>query len=85
MIKINKIKNTCSACLSQWEGTTDDNRNVYARYRWGHLSVCFIPSGEEIFDLDYGAILDGVMDYFTLKKLTLGIIEFPENDEYETY
>jgi len=76
MIKINKIKNTCSACLSQWEGTTDDNRNV---------SVCFIPSGEEIFDLDYGAILDGVMDYFTLKKLTLGIIEFPENDEYETY
>jgi hypothetical protein len=84
MIKVNKILNTCSACPSQWEGTTEDNQNIYVRYRWGHLSICFRPSGDEIFDLDYGDTFDGFMDYPTLKKLTAEIIEFPEH-EYETY
>jgi hypothetical protein len=85
MIKVNKIVNTCFACPSQWEGTTTDNQNIYIRYRWGHLSICLRPSGEEIFDLDYGSNWDGVMDYSTLKKLTSGIIELPEHEKYETY
>ena len=33
------LKKTCLACPSQWEGTVDDGRAVYARFRHGHLSV----------------------------------------------
>lgn len=85
MIKVKTIINTCIACPSQWEGTTEDNRSVYIRYRWGHLSACFRPSGEEIFDLDYGDSLDGFMDYPIMKELVSEVIELPEVDDYETY
>jgi len=86
MIKVNKMVNTCVACPSQWKGITNDNQDIYIRYRWGHLSICFMPSGKQIFDLDYGDDLDGFIEYATLKKLTANVIEFPEYDEYnETY
>lgn len=34
-----KLKKTCIACPAQWEGTLDDGRMIYIRYRWGHLTV----------------------------------------------
>jgi hypothetical protein len=40
MMTITKIKKTCWACPSQWEGKTKDGRAVYIRFRWGNLSVC---------------------------------------------
>ncbi len=39
MIRVKNVKRTCHACPSQWEGTTDDGKPVYARYRWGFLRV----------------------------------------------
>ena len=33
------LTQTCGACPSQWEGTTDDGRYVYIRYRWGLLTA----------------------------------------------
>lgn len=33
------LKKTCIACPSQWEGVLEDGRVIYARYRWGELSV----------------------------------------------
>lgn len=82
MIKIKKIINTCQGCPSQWEGTTVDNRNIYIRYRWGHLSICLRPSGEEILDLSYGDNWDGIMTYNALKELTEGILELPEKEDF---
>lgn len=38
-INIIDIQQTCSACPSQWDFVTDDNRIGYVRYRWGGLSV----------------------------------------------
>ena len=38
MIKLSLIR-TCSACPSQWEGTTDKGEDVYIRYRHGEFSI----------------------------------------------
>jgi hypothetical protein len=32
------LSRTCCACPSQWEGETDDGREIYIRYRHGSLS-----------------------------------------------
>jgi hypothetical protein len=73
MTRITKLKMTCSACPSQWEGMTEDGRHVYVRYRWGHLSACVGPTidaaiwptedngGEILLDKSIGDDLDGVM------------------------
>lgn len=39
MIHVVKLKKTCDSCPSQWDGETDQGDAVYARYRWGGLSV----------------------------------------------
>lgn len=36
---ITDLVQTCGACPSQWEFTTDDFRQAYVRYRHGYLSV----------------------------------------------
>ncbi len=33
------VRQTCSACPSQWEGETGDDLSLYVRYRFGHLSI----------------------------------------------
>jgi hypothetical protein len=86
-IRLISITQTCTACPSQWDAVTDDQRTVYIRYRWGYLSVRISKiedhteyaavNGTEIFGLDYGDGLDGVMDQETLEKLTEEILEFP--------
>ena len=47
MIQIDKLKMTCSACPSQWEGTLSDGREIYIRFRWGCLSAGI---GDSILD-----------------------------------
>lgn len=43
MYKVISIENTCTACPSQWEGTLDDGRMIYIRYRHSHLTVSVSP------------------------------------------
>ena len=86
MIKIKQLVKTCEACPAQWEGYTDDDRKVYVRYRWGHLSVRLGDigdtaefagiRGEEIFGKQIGEDLHGVMSYDELKELTKDIIQW---------
>jgi hypothetical protein len=38
-MKLNNIIQTCSACPSQWDTTTEDGREVYIRYRHGDFRV----------------------------------------------
>lgn len=71
-IKISEIVQTCEACPSQWEGTLEDGRAIYIRYRWGGLSVRLSETptdeimdavkGEEIFGEDIGEPLDGTIE-----------------------
>ena len=88
MIKVTDIEMTCGACPSQWEGHTDDDRQIYVRYRWGNLTIEVSEPGdteknaavfgELVFEAQCGDGLSGIMSYNKLKELTKDVIEFPE-------
>ena len=64
---IKTLKQTCKACPSQWEGTLDDGRIIYIRYRSGFFSISVADSMKTMFDnhpiitRDTGDWLDGYM------------------------
>jgi len=77
---------TCSACPSQWEGTLDDGRNFYIRYRWGYLSLRLSDevggdavSGTEVFGktLDSSG-WDGCLSESQMKMYTGHVIDWSE-------
>ena len=68
MITVKGLRITCFACPSQWEGITDDDQEVYIRYRWGHLSVRV--SGTKIFSRQIGNEYDGVLDTTDMLAIT---------------
>jgi len=79
---------TCRDCPSIWEGTTTDGRAIYARFRFGQLSVCLkgrsekdgIPAGGEttVLVLRYDDEYAGSLNFAELKKITKGRIKWPE-------
>lgn len=85
--KVVALQKTCPACPAQWEGTLDDGRVVYARYRGGVLSVGVGNDIDEAVDngwsdqavfADYvGDALDGFMDFEELRAHLYGLLEFP--------
>jgi hypothetical protein len=88
-MKVVALKKTCVACPSQWEGTLEDGRAVYAHYRHGELSVGIGDDVGEAIDNgmsdhalyvdDVGDWLDGYMDFEELKAHLRGLLEFPTN------
>jgi hypothetical protein len=90
---VTALKKTCTACPAQWEGTLDDGRALYIRYRWGGLSV---GAGKDIddavknrwgdkalFEENVGDGLDGYMDFEELKAHLHGLLEFGPGLEAE--
>jgi hypothetical protein len=85
--KVVALRKTSVACPSQWEGTLEDGRAVYARYRYGSLSVGVghdvnhaVRSGSTdraLYAGCVGAGLDGFMDFEELKIHLHGILVFP--------
>lgn len=70
---------TCSACPSQWDIHTTDGQYIYARYRWGWLTVTLDPWSEnskELYAEQMGDEYDGVMSTIQLKELTKEILEW---------
>lgn len=77
--KVVSLTQTCSACPSQWEGRTDDDRPVYIRYRWGHLGIeigepgwetnlCKWPGNGTYHSVyESGEDMDGFMKFSELK------------------
>lgn len=72
---VTKIVQTCPASPSQWEGTTEDGRPLYIRYRFGFLSISVGPvggdmnsavNGEQWFGEEIGEGMDG---YITLAEV----------------
>lgn len=60
--KVKHCIQTCSACPSQWDIYTDEGEYIYARYRWGRLTVTLNPWREDSKELcrkDIGDDLDG--------------------------
>jgi hypothetical protein len=85
--KVVALNKTCSACPAQWEGTLEDGRTIYARYRGGALSVGIGDGLDEAIEngwtdqalyADYvGDGLDGFMDFEELSAHLYGLLEFP--------
>jgi hypothetical protein len=81
------LKKTCAACPSQWEGALEDGRVIYARYRWGELSVGIGNDIDEavhngwtdgaLFGDYVGDGFDGYMDFEELRVHLHELLEFP--------
>jgi hypothetical protein len=52
MYNIATIKQTCYACPSQWEGKTEDGKDIYIRFRWGTLRLDI--DGKTIISMEIG-------------------------------
>jgi len=90
MIVVSKIEKTCRMCPSQWEGVTEDGRQLYARYRYGHLyvnisktptedTIAPISDGITVFTYDSDDEWDGVMSSEEVATLTSDVITYPED------
>jgi len=90
MIRVKKITKTCDEFPAQWEGITDDNRQIYARYRNGILSINIgnvddmepfaAVNGEEVFRTTYREESGGTMTYSELKELGKVYVQFPKHE-----
>lgn len=79
--KVDRCIMTCSACPSQWDIYTDDGEYIYARYRWGRLTLTLNPwreNTEELYRKDIGDDFDGVMETTELMKLTASVLDWSE-------
>lgn len=71
---------TCMACPSQWDIYTEDGQYIYARYRFGRLSVvlnAFTDNEEVLLEKEIGDKYDGDMTTGELKMHTSNILEWP--------
>ncbi len=85
-MKIKTIVETCYACPSQWDIKLEDGRMIYARYRYGYLSIRISSditediydavSGNEIYGKQLGDNLDGIISEKELQDNLKGIIEW---------
>lgn len=46
-IRVVSVTRTCGGMPAQWDGVTDDGRDIYARYRYGHGSVQVAEHGDQ--------------------------------------
>lgn len=69
---------TCSACPSQWDIYTDKDEYIYARYRWGVLTLTLYPMrhGIELYRERIGDDLDGVMETTELVEHTKSVLDW---------
>lgn len=56
-VDLSTLRQTCSACPSQWEGKLTNGSNLYVRYRYGTLRVDI--DGQSVFSTDIGDQWDG--------------------------
>ena len=88
-IRVVSVEQTCFACPAQWSGKTDDDRDVYVRYRGGcgYVSVGRRTEDNQFGDMpgEGGEIVvsydrrdddgwDGFMDEHELRVITEGFV-----------
>lgn len=67
------------ACPSQWDIYTDDDQYIYARYRWGGLTLTLNfgqPDSVVIFSTGIGGGFDGCMSTTELRQITNSILDW---------
>ena len=87
MIKVISAHCICFACPTTYTGVTDGGFTIYARYRWGRLSVRIDASPEPEFDgaaggeilaKTIGGEFHGMLSYAELRQHTDGVVEWPD-------
>ena len=78
MIKVVSYEITCHSCPSQWEGKTEDGREVYIRFRFGCF-YCEID-GEKIYQSSPKGYdgYSGTMSDADMKKELSGVLSFED-------
>ena len=88
MVKVVEAHCICCACPTTIVGKTEQGETVYARYRWGHLSVRIDPredppfegaAGEWILSEQIGDKYDGCLAYEKLRELTNDLMKWPDD------
>lgn len=74
-LKVERYEQTCWACPSQWDIFAEGDNYIYARYRWGHLSLT-LNDRETIFSEQVRDGLDGVMGTDELMGLTEDVLDW---------
>jgi hypothetical protein len=89
IIRVISLHYECHLCPMVLAGKTDTGATIYARYRWGHLTVRIDPreappfggaAGAWIFAAQIGDDLEGWITYDRLREVTKGLIEWPETE-----
>jgi hypothetical protein len=86
-LELATLTRTSLACPSQWEGTLEDGRAIYVRYRHGELSVGIgrdiddaVRNGmsdQALYTADIGDRLDGFMNTEELTTRLHGLLKLP--------
>lgn len=77
--KVKHCIKTCDCCPSQWDIYTWDGEYIYARYRFGRLTLTrdpFRESEQPFFTLNYGDELDGEMETEQMQQLTKDVLDW---------
>ncbi len=67
----------CGGCPSDWEARDHLGREVYIRYRWGHLRVEI--DQQVVWSVQHGDPLDGMMSVEEMVPLTREAIDWVEH------
>ena len=87
MIKLVSANCISIACPTTYVGKSAEGLTVYARYRWGLLSVriddspepeCEGAAGWEILQKTIGHEFDGWLNYSDLRQHTADLVEWPD-------
>jgi hypothetical protein len=83
--KVVALKQTTWACPTQWEGTLEDGRTLFAHCRRGELSVGLGESVNDAIDntaadkaLCFEYVEDGPTSFAELRAHLYGLLDFPE-------
>lgn len=74
MYIIKSLEQTCFGCPSQWEGKTKCGKDIYIRYRWGHLRLDIDDNTE--FELEHGDSFDGCIGEYEMLILLKNHISY---------
>jgi hypothetical protein len=83
VIRLVELHEEGTSAPAQWNGKTDDGRNVYVRYRWGCLRV-YVSHGDPLdlypeghsFEWNSDDDLDGVMGQSEMLERTREFMTF---------
>lgn len=77
--KVKHCIQTCGACPSQWDIYTNDGEYIYARYRWGKLTLTLNPyqgNSKELYREIIGDGLDGILSTSELVEHTKSVLDW---------